>query len=168
MRDKKRRQAALRQVLRHTAVRSQAELQAVLAQQNIHVSQATLSRDIKELGLIKMPLADQRYSYVVPDEHQRQRRYDRLRLAFEHFVTSYDHAGNLLVVKTIPGTAAAVAADLDAMQWQEVVGTVAGDDTILIVVRSVQAIKDLHNRFQALLGLSTPLQQPAAEETSTS
>jgi transcriptional regulator of arginine metabolism len=97
----------------------------------------------------------------VPEEPRRQRRYDRLCLAFEHFVTGYDHAGNLLVVKTAPGTAAAVAADLDAMQWREVVGTVAGDDTILIVVRSAQGVKRLHKRLQDLLGLSTPPEQSA-------
>lgn len=162
MGDKRRRQAVLRQVLQHTAMHSQSELQAALAHQNIHVSQATLSRDIKELGLVKMPLADQRYRYVVPDEHLRQRRYERLCLAFEHFVTSYDHAGNLLVVKTAPGTASAVAADLDAMRWQEVVGTVAGDDTILIVVRSAQGVKRLHERLQDLLGLATAPEPPAS------
>ena len=112
---KQRRQAALQQVLRETVVHSQAELQAVLQQRNIHVSQATLSRDLRELGLIKTPLGEQRYRYVVPEEKAVERRFDRLQLAFAHFVHRCDHAGHLLVVKTSPGTAQAVAADLDAI-----------------------------------------------------
>jgi transcriptional regulator of arginine metabolism len=155
MSEKQRRHATLQQVLRETAVHSQAELQDALQQRNIRVSQATLSRDIKELGLIKTPQVDQRYRYVVPEEQVLQRRYDRLQLAFAHFVYSYDHAGNLMVVKTSPGTAHAVAVDLDAMQWEEVLGTVAGDDTILVVTRSVNAVKRLHEHFQQLLGHST-------------
>lgn len=153
MSEKQRRHATLQQVLRETAVHSQAELQDALQQRNIRVSQATLSRDIKELGLIKTPQGDQRYRYVVPEEQVQQRRYDRLQLAFAHFVRSYDHAGNLMVVKTSPGTAHAVAVDLDAMQWEDVLGTVAGDDTILVVTRSVRAVKRLHERFQQLLSI---------------
>lgn len=145
---KQRRQAALQQLLRERAVHSQIELQAALRQRNIHVSQATLSRDIKELGLIKTPLGGQRYRYVVPEEKAAERRHDRLQLAFAHFVHSYDHAGHLMVVKTSPGTAHAVAVDLDAIQWEEIVGTIAGDDTILIVTRSGRAVKRLHERFQ--------------------
>jgi transcriptional regulator of arginine metabolism len=150
MRAKQRRHAVLRQVLRQTRARSQAELQAALAHANIRVSQATLSRDIKELGLVKMPLPDQHYSYVMPGAQVQQRRYERLQMAFRHFVTSYDHAGNLLVMKTSPGSAQAVAQDMDAMEWAEILGTVAGDDTILVVTRSVRAVKRLHERFQQL------------------
>ena len=151
---KQQRQAALRQVLREMAVHSQAELQSALRRHNIQVSQATLSRDIKELGLVKTSLHDQRYRYVIPEDKVQEQCYDRLRLAFAHFVRSYDHAENLLVIKTSPGTAHAVAVDLDAMQWEDILGTVAGDDTILVVTRSVQAIKQLHERFQVLLGHS--------------
>ena len=149
---KQQRQAALQQILRETVVHSQAELQARLRQRHIRVSQATLSRDIKELGLIKTPLQDQRYRYAMPEEKVQERRYDRLQLAFAHFVRCYDHAGHLLVVKTSPGTAHAVAVDLDAMQWDDIVGTIAGDDTILVVTRSARAVRRLHERFQALWG----------------
>lgn len=156
MRDKQRRHAVLRRVLQQTRARSQADLQAALAQANIYVSQATLSRDIKALGLVKMPLPDQHYRYVMPDAQVQQRRYERLQMAFRHYVTSYDHAGNLLVMKTSPGSAQAVAQDIDAMAWEEILGTVAGDDTILVVTRSVRAVKRLHERFQQLLGLMAP------------
>jgi transcriptional regulator of arginine metabolism len=136
-----------------------------LAQANIHVSQATLSRDIKELGLVKMPLPDQHYRYVVPDAPVQQRRYKRLQMAFRHYVTSYDHAGNLLVMKTSPGSAQAVAQDVDAMAWEEILGTVAGDDTILVVTRSVRAVKRLHERFQQLLGLMAATDSHKEEPT---
>lgn len=152
MSTKQQRQAALQQILRETVVRSQAELQAKLQQRHMRVSQATLSRDIKELGLIKTPLQDQRYRYTMPEEKVQERRYDRLRLTFAHFVRGYDHASHLVVVKTSPGTAHAVAVDLDAMQWEDIVGTIAGDDTILVVTRSARAVRRLYERFQALMG----------------
>ena len=152
MTKKQRRHAVLRQVLQEQPIRSQADLQAALSQQGLAVSQATLSRDIKELGLVKTPLLDERYQYVAPERHVQQRRYERLTLSFQHFVTSYDHAENLVVIKTTSGSAAAVAEDLDAMPWEEILGTVAGDDTILVVVRSVSAVQQLHERFQQLLG----------------
>lgn len=164
MRDKQRRHAVLRRVLQQTRARSQADLQAALAQANIHVSQATLSRDIKALGLVKMPLPDQHYRYVMPDAQVQQRRYERLQMAFRHYVTGYDHAGNLLVMKTSPGSAQAVAQDIDAMAWEEILGTVAGDDTILVVTRSVRAVKRLHERFQQLLGLMAPTDAYQEEE----
>jgi transcriptional regulator of arginine metabolism len=153
---KQRRHAVLRQVLQLTPVRSQAELQAALAQHDVHVSQATLSRDIQTLGLVKMPLPEQRYCYVMPEEHMQQRRYDRLQVAFQHFVIRYEAAGQLLVIKTSPGSAHTVAVDLDALAWEEIIGTVAGDDTILVVTRSVRAVKQLHERLQRLLGLIPP------------
>ena len=155
MTKKQRRHAVLRQILQGQSIRSQADLQDALSQQGVQVSQATLSRDIKELGLIKTPLSDERYQYVAPERHMQQRRYERLETSFRHFVTGYDHAENLVVIKTTSGSAAAVAEDLDAMPWEEVLGTVAGDDTILVVVRSVSAVKQLHERFQRLLGLAS-------------
>jgi len=153
---KQRRHAVLRQVLQNTPVRSQAELQAALAQHDVHVSQATLSRDIQTLGLVKMPLPEQRYCYVMPEEPMQQRRYERLQVAFQHCVTRYEAAGQLVVIKTSPGSAHTVAVDLDAMAWEAIVGTVAGDDTILVVTRSVQAVEQLHTRLQRLLGLIHP------------
>jgi len=148
---KQQRQAILRQVLQDTAVRSQAELQATLQQRHIHVSQATLSRDIKEMGLVKMPMAGAYYRYVVPAEPSQPRQYDTRQLTLQHFVRSYASTGNLLVVKTASGTAQAVAADIDAMQWPEVLGTIAGDDTILMVTRSARVVKILETHFQQFL-----------------
>ncbi len=156
MTKKQRRHAVLQQLLREQSIRSQADLQAALSEQGVEVSQATLSRDIKELGFVKTPLPDERYQYVAPKQQVQQRRYERLALSFRHFVTSYDHAENLVVVKTTAGSAPAVAEDLDAMPWEEVLGTVAGDDTILVVVRSANAVQQLHERFQHLLGLISP------------
>ena len=154
MTEKQRRHTVLRQVLQEAAVRSQAELQATLQRRDIHVSQATLSRDIKEMGLVKMPMAGAYYRYVIPAEQSQQRQYNQLQLAFQHFVRSYEYSGNLLVVKTTPATAQAVAADIDAMQWPEVLGTIAGDDTILIVTRSLRVVKTLCTHFQQFLSLA--------------
>ena len=71
-------------------------------------------------------------------------------------MTRYEAAGQLVVIKTSPGSAHTVAVDLDAMAWEAIVGTVAGDDTILVVTRSVQAVEQLHTRLQRLLGLIHP------------
>ncbi len=145
------RRAVLRQIVQQTPVRSQAELQAVLAQHDVHVSQATLSRDIQALGLLKMPLPEQRY--VLPALPGQQRHRERLQVALQHFVLGCTAAGNLLVIKTSPGSAHTVAADLDAVGLPEIVGTVAGDDTILVVTRTVREVKRLQKHLQDLQGM---------------
>lgn len=150
---KQQRLALLRQVVQHSTVRSQAELQAALARHNVHISQATLSRDIQTLGLVKMPLPDQGSCYVLPDVPGQQRRHARLQVSLQHFVTGCEGAGNLLVMKTSPGSAQSVAADLDAARLHEIVGTVAGDDTILVVTRSAREVKRLQKRLQDLQGV---------------
>ncbi|MBO2518285.1 MAG: arginine repressor [Firmicutes bacterium] len=130
---KRRRQAAILQIVRERDVRTQEELAELLRQQGIEVTQATISRDIKELGLVKEPVPGGGYRYVFARQEPSADRVERARLAFREFVLSTHVSGNLVLVKTTAGAAQSVAAALDALEWPELLGSIAGDDTVLLV-----------------------------------
>lgn len=137
-------------VLDGEALRNQEELRRALNRKGIKVTQATLSRDVHELGLVKGPdgyhfpggapaaLAGEQ---MLPSAHRLVR----------EFVTGARPAQNLVVIKTSVGSAQPVAASLDGEHWPEVIGTVAGDDTILIVTEDGRSAGRLANRIQGLL-----------------
>lgn len=131
---KSRRQAAILQIIREREVRTQEELAALLRQMGMEVTQATVSRDIKELGLVKEPVPGGGYRYVPSRQEPAADRIERARRAFQEFVVSIDVSGNLVLIKTTTGAAHGVAATLDALVLPDVLGTIAGDDTILLVV----------------------------------
>lgn len=130
---KSRRQATILQLIREREVRTQDELAELLRQAGIDVTQATVSRDIKELGLVKEPVPGGGYRYVPARQEPAGDRLERARRAFRDFVVSMDVSGNLVLIKTTTGAAHGVAATVDALAWPEVLGTIAGDDTILLV-----------------------------------
>lgn len=115
---------------------TQEELAARLNEAGYDVTQATVSRDIRELKLTKIagPNGKQKYALLVSEEKDLTEKY--IRILKDGFV-SMDMAQNILVVKTVSGMAMAVAAAIDAMHWHEVVGSIAGDDTIMCAIRSV-------------------------------
>ncbi len=121
-------------------VRNQGTLVELLGKRGIDSTQATVSRDVKRLGLIKRPARRGGYRYASPSElvpgvsEQRTRR--QLKSACEQFVTKIDTGESLLVLKTLSGRANAVAVALDECGFSEVVGSLAGDDTIVVVARS--------------------------------
>lgn len=141
------RQRAILDIVGNGPVASQEELQRALAKLGFKVGQATLSRDIRELGLVKsgegyaLPGSDAAAPQVLPSVS---------RLARE-FVLDVRQAQNLIVVKTAVGSAQPVAASFDAEQWPEVVGTIAGDDAILIVTPDGKAARKLEQRIRGLL-----------------
>jgi transcriptional regulator of arginine metabolism len=106
------------------------------------VTQATVSRDIKRLGLVKVTMGDGHSRYVVPDRPSPVDVLRRLRHAATEYVLSVDAGEDLVVIHTLTGRANAVGAAIDEMRWDDVVGTVAGDDTILVVPRR-RAMRDL-------------------------
>jgi len=125
---------------------TQEELRRRLTQGGIHVNQATLSRDLRELGLVKTV-----NGYALPATE------DAVPMpALEHLLTEFvvdvREAENLLVLKTTPGSAQPVAAALDSSDWPELVGTLAGDDTILIVTASKQICQKVANRVRETIG----------------
>ncbi|BAS28417.1 arginine repressor [Limnochorda pilosa] len=130
---KSRRQATILQLIREREVRTQDELADLLRQAGIEATQATVSRDIKELGLVKEPVPGGGYRYVPSRQEPAGDRLDRARRAFRDFVVSMDVSGNLVLIKTTTGAAHGVAATVDALAWPEVLGSIAGDDTILLV-----------------------------------
>jgi transcriptional regulator of arginine metabolism len=129
------RERRIRDILGHHAVETQEELVEWLRQEGLAVTQATVSRDIKRLGLVKVPLSGGRSQYVAPERPSRADVLRRLGHAVTEYVLSVDAGEDLVVVHTLTGRANAVAAAIDEMQWADVVGTIAGDDTILIVPR---------------------------------
>lgn len=147
---KSQRHIKIREILANREIETQDELVEALRSSGFHVTQATVSRDIKELHLIKTPLDNGRYKYSFPSE-QKFNPVQRLRRVLgDHFV-QIDFTENLVVMKTMPGTANAVAAILDNLEWSEIMGTISGDDTILIICRTKEQSKELVNRIMSLL-----------------
>lgn len=151
-RDKQSRQRRIAQILRTAAVESQADLAKLLAKAGDDVTQATLSRDLEELGAFKAREAGGRVVYRVPDEPVSTE--DWLRRMLREFAVSVEASGNLCVVRTPPGGASAVARALDSAPLHDVLGTIAGDDTILVVAREGVAGKTLARRLRAMAGLA--------------
>ncbi|MBQ3133673.1 MAG: arginine repressor [Clostridia bacterium] len=122
-------------LIRENPIDTQAELLDLLKQNGYDVTQATVSRDLKDLRLIKALGADGRYHYTT-DRPQKQAELPKFHSLFDHAVLSVDYAENMLVIKCASGIAQGVCASLDALQWKSIVGTLAGDDTIFCVMRS--------------------------------
>jgi transcriptional regulator of arginine metabolism len=129
------RERRIREILTRCAIETQEDLVERLRHEGLAVTQATVSRDIKRLGLVKIPLSDGRSQYVAPERPSPADVLRRLQHAVTEYVLSVDAGEDLVVVHTLTGRANAVAAAIDEMQWPDVVGTVAGDDTIVIVPR---------------------------------
>ena len=148
---KARRQDALAALVRARPMASQAEIRRALAKQGFRTTQATVSRDIRELGYVKAASGPHASRYGplpagsdAPDE-------ERLRVAFRTFVTGIRGTGQLVLIKTTPGNAAGVAGLVDRLARPEIVGTVAGDDTILVVVDREEHRKKIEDVFLGLL-----------------
>jgi transcriptional regulator of arginine metabolism len=142
------RQQAILELARERPIGSQEELQHILAKRGLDVGQATLSRDIRELALIKTV-----HGYTLPNgngQHAEASLPPAHRLVRE-FVQSVRPAQNLIVLKTAIGSAQPVAAALDAQDWPEVVGTIAGDDAVLIVSPDHRSAKRLADRIRGML-----------------
>jgi len=118
-------------------IETQEELADKLNESGFNVTQATVSRDIRELKLTKVAVDGGRQKYVVLQGQESWMSDKYIRVLKDGFV-SMNMAQNILVIKTISGMAMAVAAALDAMQWSEIVGCIAGDDTIMCAIRSVE------------------------------
>lgn len=118
-------------------IETQEELAERLKQEGFQITQATVSRDIRDLKLTKVPTDDGRQKYVVLKATENVLRDKYIRIMKDGFI-SMDMAMNILVIKTVSGMAMAVAAAIDEMHWHEVVGCIAGDDTIMCAVRTVE------------------------------
>jgi transcriptional regulator of arginine metabolism len=141
------RQTAVMELVKKENVASQEELRLHLAKRGFRVNQATLSRDIHELGLAKT--AD---GYALPRAHRPpETLLPALPRLLREFLLEVREAQNLLVLKTTVGSAQPVAAALDSQGWPEVVGTIAGDDTILVISSDSKSAKTLATRLREML-----------------
>ena len=147
------RQARIVTILSSAPVRSQGELATLLADQGIEVTQATLSRDLEELGAVKLRGADGGVGvYIVPEDGSPVRGVsggtDRLSRLLTDLLVSTDASGNLAVLRTPPGAAHYLASAIDRAALPQVVGTVAGDDTIFVVAREPMTGAELAGMFE--------------------
>jgi transcriptional regulator of arginine metabolism len=142
---KKARQARILEIIRGHRVESQERLSALLHEDGVEIVQATISRDIRELGLVKVRGRYQA-AFVPPPVSS----LATLRSTFTQFVTRTDAAGNIVVIRTSSGNAHSVCVALDAVGWPEVLGTVAGDDTIFVLARDPGECGKLLKRIQEL------------------
>lgn len=146
------RQAKIREIIKNNIVETQEELAKELAKNHIKVTQATVSRDIKEMMLIKVPIGDGRYRYAYSEDKSLVFSKNRLAHLFQDSVLSVDFSDNIIVIKTLPGAANAVASTLDYANWSEVIGTVAGDDNIMVIVKPKEAVAKVMEKLDELLG----------------
>jgi len=150
---KLRRQQLILEIINERPIMTQEDLAVALRARGIQATQATISRDIKELQLVKTPVGGDSYRYAKPQGGQPDpaKIYERLRRLFQEAVVKYDFSGNLVVIHTLPGAAQGVASSLDQSGWREIIGTVAGDDAILVVVKPADDMPSLTKRLDDLL-----------------
>ena len=150
---KRQRQRLLLDLVRRMPLSTQHEIQQELARLGHDATQSTISRDLEELGVVRIRDAGGRLRYALPTEAVAARVASRLRVLMAEFVASVESSGNLVVVRTASGAASAVAEALDVAAVEGVLGTVAGDNTILIVAREGVKGKAVAARLKEMGGL---------------
>ena len=148
---KSQRQAKIIEIISNANVETQEQLLQALADQGFHSTQATISRDIKELRIVKELTSLGTYRYCVPEKDAPPALSDRLNTIFRECMISVDYAENLVVIHTLPGMANAAASALDAMRSSAVLGTLAGDDTVVIVMREGHAAAAFSGEIKAVI-----------------
>jgi len=152
MANKRERQEAIRQIVEGRAVGSQEELRRLLRQRGWDVTQSTLSRDLREMRLARVPTSDG-VRYTLTDTGGADNRM-MLDVLLPQLFNGVDGVGELLVLHTLRGGAQTIAEAIDEEDWADVVGTIAGDDTILLICRSAAARERLTRRIKTLAGES--------------
>jgi len=140
------------EVISRRPVSTQGQLVKTLREAGFIVTQATISRDIRELGLVKTVGENGNTHYSSSEHSVWLQNTDRLKRLFKDSVVSMDYSENLIIVKTHPGEAQGFASALDLANWEEIIGTVGGDDTVLIIVKPKRATPNVINRLTTLAG----------------
>ncbi|MCG8542017.1 MAG: arginine repressor [Clostridia bacterium] len=144
------RHAKILEIIESFEIETQEELAENLKRNGFNVTQATVSRDIKELRLIKVLTKNGRYKYAAIKQ-QDNVISDRLLKIFKDTVLSVDYSGNIIVLKTLSGAANAAAEAIDVLDIKEVVGTLAGDNTIFVLIKESADRYDIMNQFKMLM-----------------
>jgi transcriptional regulator of arginine metabolism len=147
------RHRAIRDVVASRPIRTQQELAAALRERGFRTTQATMSRDVAELGLVK-ELREGTQAYAVPKRliEAETSGEDRLRALLHELPVEVREAGLLLVVRTLPGSAHAIAAALDRARWPEVAGSIAGDDTVFVACNDRATLRRVAGRLREYAG----------------
>ncbi len=148
---KKIRQQALRAIILEKGVGGQQHLLDAMIKKGFATTQATISRDLQEMGFVKIRVGPREYKYELLEKASEGIIWERLRVLFHNFVTDIKGTKNLVLVKTSPGNANGVASLIDGLARPEILGTVAGDDTILVVTDSDRNRAKVENTFRRLL-----------------
>ena len=145
------RQFKILELIEGYEIETQEDLQAKLKLNGFDVTQATVSRDIKELRLVKTLTNEGKYKYASSVREQSGNVSTKFRVIFKESVTRVDSSGNIAVIKTLSGMAQAAAAAIDAMSWIDVVGSLAGDDTIFVILRSGESAVEFTQELNKML-----------------
>ena len=149
---KTQRQAKIMEIISKTNVETQEQLLSLLQEAGFTGTQATISRDIKELRIVKELTAMGTYRYTAAAKEVPGTFSARLNTIFRESVTNFDYAQNLVVIHTLPGLANAAASAVDAMHPSVVLGTLAGDDTVMVVMRDTNAAAAFCGEIKGLMG----------------
>ena len=147
---KAKRQALIREIVESQSIQTQEELAEALRQHGMVVTQATVSRDIKEMHLLKVLAEDGGYRYSTMDKSE-QGMNERLIRMLTDSVVDMQSANNLIVIRTLPGSAHVAGEAVDSLKWAEILGTIAGDNTILVIVRSNDEVDMVMRRFHGII-----------------
>lgn len=144
------RQLTILEIITENAIETQEDLADALRKRGFRVTQATVSRDIKELRLVKALTTDGTYRYATSDKNENSLN-ERLIRMFSETVISITSAYNQIILKTLTASADIAAETIDSLQWPEILGTIAGENTILLIVRSIEEVQAVTERLEAMM-----------------
>ena len=144
------RQSMILKIIAEQDIETQGQLLAALDERGVKSTQATLSRDLRDMHLVKELGPNGNYRYVEPAKRNNDGYEQRLRKILRESVVSYDYAQNLLIIKTLPGLASAACSAIDSMNINGLVGTLAGDDTAFLALRDNAAAMELYHRIEEI------------------
>ena len=147
---KAKRQALIREIVEAQSIQTQEELAEALRAHGMVVTQATVSRDIREMHLLKVLAEDGSYRYATMEKSDSGMN-DRLIRMLTDSVVEMNSANNLIVIHTLPGSAHGAGEAVDSLRWPEVLGTIAGDNTILVIVRTNEEVDTVMKRFHSII-----------------
>ena len=141
----------IKEIVQNQVIETQEELAAALQKEGIVVTQATVSRDIKELMLVKVPYKNGRYRYALSTEKKNVMSNNHIAMLFQEAVTRIDSSMNLIVIHTLPGSAQSIAFSIDHSDNKAIIGTLAGDDTVLVIMRNPEDVPAFVEQIQQFL-----------------
>lgn len=148
---KKERQQKLKELIAQKDIGDQNHLLAEIKKLNFDATQATISRDLQELGVIKIRVGPGSYKYEITPTIPKDVMWNKLRVLFDNFVLGMKSTNNMILIRTSPGNAHGVASLLDTLEIESILGTIAGDDTVLVIMDTVDNRKKVEKEFEELM-----------------